>query len=187
MQSFLKNFYKNKVYDEYKNQFIITWVLFDIDKLKVIWYICKKDFLNYFYFLLNNSKIIDWHTFFSKKETIFLDNYYEIIWKEVKNQDLKTIWYIYDIEFDLTNKLKFLHIETWFYFWLELSEIIKKQVIKISFNNILKFEKEYIIINEKEFLKENKKILENIKNLFINVNNPSYNTINFKKIWIEDN
>lgn len=181
MQSFLRNFYKNKVYDEDKNRFTITWVLFDIDNIKVIWYICKKDFLNYFYFLLNNSKIINWYIFFSKKETIFLDNYYEIIWKEVKNQDLKTIWYIYDIEFDLTNKLKFLYIENKFNFWLEITEIIKKQVIKISFNNILKFEKEYIVINDKEFLKENKKILENIKNLFININNPSYNTINLKK------
>ena len=37
------------------------------------------------------------------------------------------------------------------------------------------YEKDYIIIENKNKLKENKNTLENISKIFINIQNPSYN------------
>lgn len=186
MKTFLIDFYQIHVFDNKLNSlWDINWVLFDIDYEKIVWFIYKKNFLTFDYFLLEDIISMNKKIIIKSKNKINSDNYYDIIWKKVKNEDLENIWIIEDIEFDLTYKLKNIIIDCWYIFSsqeiINNSQInIKKDIRKINKNNILSYEKNYILLNDKNILKKNKKILENISKIFINIPKPIYN-INKKK------
>jgi hypothetical protein len=57
---------------------------------------------------------------------------------------------------------------------------LKRNIIKISQKAILAYEKDCVVIQEKQTKKENKKTLENIRKVFINIPEPNYN-LNFNK------
>jgi hypothetical protein len=162
----------------------IVWLIFDIKEEKAIWFIYKKNFINYDYFLFEDILKLDEEKIIvnikDKKDII---NIYEIIGKTVKNEELKNIWTIEDIEFDLNFKLKSIIIDEWYN--LSSLEIvnkkrisIKKWIRKFSKKYIISYEKEYIIVRDKLLIDNNKKSLENFYKIFINVWNPTYN---FKK------
>jgi hypothetical protein len=181
MFSFLSNFNLKKVFDKNKNLLgHIVWVIFDTDHEKIIWFVYKKTFLKYDFFLIqdileNDSDIVikDWNT-----EKI--DNYYDLIWKQVKNIDDKNLWIIHDIEFDITYKLKNLILDGGY----DISSVeflsptklsIKKNYIKISKKAILSYKKDFVLVDDNALIKENKKTFEKISEIFINITNPSYN------------
>ena len=180
LKSFLKDFLDKKIYDlDNKEIWVVSWVIFDINYQKVVWCIYKKWFLQYFYFLFDQVDL--------KQDKIFLKNnltqnteYYELIWKNVKNEDLELIWNIYDIEFDLTNKLKYIYVDNWYNFSLNSKILLEKQILKIHKKNIIDYKKDFLIVKDKQFVKENKKTLENIKKVFINIPKVNYN-INLKE------
>lgn len=174
-QSFLNNYKWALVLNNNKDLlWYISWLLFDVDFEKVIWCIYKKSFLKYWYFLFEDI--------LTKKDFEFIINentnekeFYEIIWKDVKNEDLITLWNIEDIDFDITYKLKNIYIDYWYIFSIKTSKILKKNIIKISKKAILSYEKDFIIIKDKQTIKENKKTFENISKIFINIPTPNYN------------
>lgn len=180
MKTFLSDYKWKKVYNKL-NWLLweITWVLFDIDYEKVVGFIYKKSFLNYQAFLFKNilKENEDW---FLIKETKKIHDFYEIIWKNVKNEDFEHLWYIEDVEFDFNYKIKDIIVDFWYSF-LDFEVIsktkinIKKDIRKISKKSILSYEKDFIVIKDKNVLKENKKTLENISKIFINIKKPSYN------------
>ncbi len=180
MKTFLEDFYQKKIFGEKKNQiWEIYWLLFDIEFEKVVWFIYKKSFLNFESFLFED---ITWEykNWFTIKINTSKTEYYEIIWKKVLNEEWQNLWTIEDIEFDDNNKLKFLIIDWWYNFSgikiINKTKIkVDKDIRKISKENILSYEKDYILIKDKEFIKENKKTLENISKIFINIESPSYN------------
>ncbi len=98
----------------------------------------------------------------------------------MKNQDWKYIGYIYDLDINVVHKLLHIYIDTWYDFSLDRKNLIKRKIIKISVKAILAYEKDFIIIEDKQTIKENKKTLENIRKVFINIPEPNYN-LNFKK------
>ncbi len=174
-QSFL-NTYKWALVSNNKNDLLwyICWLLFDVDYEKVIWCIYKKSFLKYWYFLFED--ILSKKDFeFIIKENTNEKEFYEIIWKDVKNEDFITLWTIEDIDFDLTNKLKNIYIDYWYFFSIWTSRILQRNIIKISKKAILSYQKDFIIIKDKQSIKENKKTLENISKIFINIPTPNYN------------
>lgn len=180
MESFLFDYKWKKILDINKNTiWEISGVIFDVEFEKVIWFIYKKSFLAFKIFLfediiwkLENEFIIK--TKKSKKR------YYEIIWKTIKNEELENIWIVEDIEFDDKYKLKYMIIDWWYIFpsieLINKTKInIKKDIRKVSSSVILSYKKECIIIKDKQSIKENKKTLENISKIFINIKNPSFN------------
>lgn len=187
MKTFLSHFKAKKVYDLENNQiWEISGILFEIDFQKVVWFIYKKSFISYDVFLFEDIFLENEKWFFinlNKTKT----EYYEIIWKNVKNEDFQNLWVVEDVEFDLTNKLKYIIVDCWYNFSnieiLSKTKIsIKKDIRKISQKNIISYQKDYIVVKDKNFLKENKKTFENISKIFINIPNPNYN-INPLKIW----
>lgn len=180
MENFLNDYKSKKVFDLNKNIiWEISWVIYDIDFEKIIWFIYKKSFLSFEIFLIENilKKDEDWFIIKPKKSK---KKYYEIIWKTVKNEEMQNIWFIEDIEFDYNYKLKYIIIDWWYIFpsieIINKTKInIKKDIRKISKKSILSYEKDFIIIEDREFIKENKKTLENISKIFINIKKPSFN------------
>ncbi len=179
-KSFLRDFQGQKVQDwDQTLLWLISWLLFDRDYETVVWCIYKKWFLQYGYFLFDNIK--------EKKENIFIvskrnlsEEFYEIYGKIVKNQQWEMLGYVWDIDFNIVNKLQYIYIDRGYDFSLNVKHLVERKIIKISKKAIISYEDEYILINDKESLKENKKTLENIRKVFINIPNPTY-TINLKK------
>jgi len=180
MESFLLNYKWKKVFDINKN---IIWeisgVVFDIEFEKVIWFIYKKSFLSFWVFLLENI-INKLENGFVIKNKNSKKRYYEIIWKKVLNEEMQNIWFIEDIEFNFKYKLKYIIIDWWYIFpsieIINKTKInIKKDIRKVSSSIILAYKKDCIIIKDKQSIKENKKTLENISKIFINIKNPSFN------------
>lgn len=178
--NFLRDFQAKKVQTEKKEDvWIISWLLFYIDYQKVVWCIYKKWFLQYRYFLFDDVLSQEKNTFFILEKDSSQE-FYEICWKWVKNQDWKYIGYIYDLDINVVHKLLHIYIDTWYDFSLDRKNLIKRKIIKISVKAILAYEKDFIIIEDKQTIKENKKTLENIRKVFINIPEPNYN-LNFKK------
>lgn len=181
MISFLSEYKWRKVFDNlWKNLWYIHWVVFDINYEKVIWFTYKKGFLNYDFFLIDNIIKTDLDNIIINQKYLEKKDYYDLIWIQVKNTNNENLWNIDDIEFDLTYKLKYIIIDMWY----NLSSIdvinpknisIKKSYIKIKKNAILSYKSDYVLIEDKDFVKENKKTLENIAKIFINIPTPSYN------------
>lgn len=167
-----------QVYSQDKNYlWEVVWLLFEISSKKIRGCIYKKWFLELGSFLF-------WDILKKEKESIFISQkdsqkeFYEIMEKKVINTNRRILWSIYDIECDFWNNLKNIFIDTWFSFSLREKNILKKDILQIWEKQIISYEKNAIIIDDTLFLKENKKILENITKVFINIPNPSY-TINF--------
>lgn len=179
-RSFSVNFNQKKVYDK-KNKllWVISGFLFDIDFEKITWCVYKKWFLKYWYFLFEDILSIE-DDFFIINKFKKSKEFYEIIWKIVKNEDGRILWSIDDVEFDITNKLKYIYVDCWYSFLINTSKILQKNISKISKKAILSYEKDCVIIKDKQSIKENKKTLENISKIFINIPTPNYN-INLKK------
>lgn len=179
-KSFLKDFQWKKIQNEsWVDIWILSGMLLDIEHHKIIWCIYKKWFLQYRYFLFddilkeeNNIYII------SEKEQ--KQEFYEIDGKQVKNENGKNIWYVDDIEINLVNKLQYIYINNGYNLSFDRKNILKRNIIKISQKAILAYEKDCVVIQEKQTIKENKKTLENIRKVFINIPEPNYN-LNFKK------
>lgn len=182
MISFLSSYKLKKVFDKNRNLlWDIIWVIFDINYEKIIWFIYKKTFLKYDFFLIQDIlENTDKYILIESSNIEEIDNYYDLIWKQVRNIDNKILWNIDDIEFDITYKLKNLIVDTWY----NISSVevisptklsIKKNFIKISQKAILSYENDYILIDDNNLIKENKKTLEKISETFINIPNPSYN------------
>lgn len=177
------SFFKNKSLKNTKNEVIwdIIWVLFSINKQQVDGFIYKKKFIIYDYFLVENIKKINENEIIIDNESVNdISSNYELIWKNVVNQNWKNLWTIEDIEFDIWFKLKSIIIDEWY----NLSSIevinkkqisIKKNIRKISKKYIISFEKDKVIINDTILIENNKKTLENFYKIFINVGNTSYN------------
>lgn len=187
MISFLLQFKWKKVSLENKKEFWeISWVVFDINYEKIIWFTYKKHFLKYDFFLIKDIISYNDDLFLVKLNTSSWDYFvYDLILKQVRDYSNNILWNIEDIEFDITYKLKNIIIDAWY----NLSSIeiisptkisIKRNLIKISKKAILSYNKDYVLIESRNIIKENKKTLENISKIFINIPNPSYN-INFKK------
>lgn len=183
--SFLHHWYQKKVQDHnWKNLWFISGVLFDRDYEKVRGYIYKKWFLQYRYFLFDDISS-------ESREvcTIEVKNhhkeFYEIIGKQVLNEQWIFLGHINDIEFDVLKKLKYLYIDTGYNLTLEKNNLIRRNIKKMSKKAVLSYEDDFILVQDTQIIKENKKTLENISKIFINIPTPNY-TINFKKLWIEE-
>ena len=104
----------------------------------------------------------------------------------MKNKELKNLGVVYDVEFDKFFNLKSFLVDWWYsisnidYSSNNLKNILKKDFRKFTFKNIIQILEEYIVVEDKNYLKENKKTLENISKIFINIPKPSYN-INLNK------
>jgi len=169
----------------------ITNILFDKDCEKVIWFIFKKSFLSYSFFLIEDviikNKIIlkiEWNKEIKNK------NIYEIINKTVKNENLDNIWVVEDIEFDSRYKLKNLIVNSGLnYSYAKLKNkkhfFISKNVRKISRSKILSYNDNYIIIEDKNFIKKDKKTLEKLSKIFINIPRLNYNINKGIKLCLE--
>ncbi|MGE4444110.1 MAG: PRC-barrel domain-containing protein [Candidatus Altimarinota bacterium] len=179
-KSFLKDFQGKKIQNESGVDIgILSGMLLDIEHHKIIGCIYKKGFLQYRYFLFddilkeeNNIYII------SEKEQ--KQEFYEIDGKQVKNENGKNIGYVDDIEINLVNKLQYIYINNGYNLSFDRKNILKRNIIKISQKAILAYEKDCVVIQEKQTIKENKKTLENIRKVFINIPEPNYN-LNFNK------
>lgn len=182
MISFLSSYKWKKILDKTKNElWEIFWIIFDISQEKIIWFTYKKSFLKYDFFLVQDIKeITKDYLIIESNVQPEIEEYYDLIWKQVKNTNNKILWNIDNIEFDLTYKLKNLIIDVWY----NISSVevisptkisIRKNFINISKKAILSYEKDYVLIDDNTFIKENKKTLEKISEIFINIPNPSYN------------
>lgn len=187
MNSYIKLYKWRSVFDKTKSEIgFISWILLNLDNKKIIWLIYKKWFINYDYilfdkdfFLLNDIYV----------NNLLLDNknYYEIISKKVLNQDFEYLWDVFDVDFDKFFNLKNIYIDCWYEINAntkinkkKIKNFISKKINKFWVKNILEINQNYIIIQDKNILRENKKTLENISKIFINIPKPSYN-INFLK------
>lgn len=172
-QSFLKDFLWRKVLNRKGETGHIVWLLLDIDNEKIVWCIYKKTFLEYGYFLFNSSKlhwdvreVSEWYT---------SQAYYDIIGKTVKNQDSQFVWSVTDLEFDVTFHIKNIYVYIGYHFTFDTNQFIQKHIIKVSNRAILSYEKSSIFIRDKQNVKENKKTLEKLSKIFINIQKPNYN------------
>lgn len=179
-KSFLKDFQWKKIQNEGWNElWVVSWLLLNVDYQKIVWCIYKKWFLQYKYFLLED--IIT-----EEKDILIIDEkdssqeFYEIYWKQVKNEEWKSIWYVDDIEMNIVHKLQYIYVDNGYNLSFDRKNIMKRNIVKISAKAILSYEKHFIVIKEKQTIKENKKTLENIRKVFINIPEPNYN-LNFKK------
>lgn len=179
MKNFLNYKWKNVINQNKTSLWKISWVIFSVKYEKIVWFIFKKNFINYDYFFVENI-VSNWknNVKIENKEKNNFDYIYEIIWKTVKNEDFKIIWTVEDIEFDEYYNLINIIIDEWFSF--SSLEIINKKNIKLkkSFkkvqkNNILSYKKDFIVIKDKESI-NNEKILENFSKIFINMKSPNY-------------
>jgi sporulation protein YlmC with PRC-barrel domain len=178
--NFLHHWYQKKVQNHnWEKLWFISGILFDREYEKIVGCIYKKWFLQYGYFLFedivteNRQKCII-HTRNHQKE------FYEIIGKNVQNQDGVLLGYINDIDFDIGKNLTDIYVDMGYNISLEENNLIKKDMRKISKKAIVSYENDFIVIQDRQTLKENKKTLENISKIFINIPTPNY-TINFKK------
>lgn len=179
-KSFLKDFQWKKIQNEaWIDLWVLSWALLDIDYQKIIGYIYKKWFLQYKYFLFDDILKQENDVFIiSEKES--KQEFYEIDGKQVKNEVGKNIWYIDDIEINIVNKLQYIYVNNGYNLSFDRKNILKRNIVKISAKAILSYEKDFVVIQEKQTIKENKKTLENIRKVFINIPEPNYN-LNFKK------
>lgn len=187
MISFCKKYKWESVFDVNKQKiWIISWIILDLNNQKLVWFIYKKSFLNYDFFIFDDDFILNKKIIITKTNNEIKSNYYDIIWKQVKNKELKNLGVVYDVEFDKFFNLKSFLVDWWYsisnidYSSNNLKNILKKDFRKFTFKNIIKILEEYIIVEDKNYLKENKKTLENISKIFINIPKPSYN-INLNK------
>lgn len=167
--------FKNKTVFLNNNE---IWTIYDLIfskiELKVVWFVIKKNLINYSYFYFKDIESIDLNKVIIKNElsNINSDNY-EIIWKSVYDLLENKIWFVDDIDFNsLTWKLLAfsLDINRNYYFINRFSSNLRqKNYIKINSKNIISLEKDRIIIKTNNSIKESKKILENINKFFINV------------------
>jgi len=74
--------------------------------------------------------------------------------------------------------LQYIYIESGYFLSLDRKNLFQRNTRKISAKAIVSYEKESIIIKDIPFIKENKKTLENIRKVFINIPEPNYN-LNF--------
>lgn len=177
-KTFLQHFQWKRVQNK-KSQDIweISGFVFDIAFQKVVGCIYKKWFLQYKYFLFEDI--------LEQKEDIFLivekqreNEWYEIYGKRVQDEYANNLGYIYDIEINGVHKLQYIYIEGWYFFSLDRKHLLQRDIRKVSAKAILSYEKESVIINHTPTIKENKKTLENIRKVFINIPEPNYN-LNF--------
>lgn len=180
MKNFLNYKWKNVINQDKISLWKISWIIFSVKNEKIMWFIFKKNFISYDYFFVENM-ISNWKNNIKIKDdkNSKFEYIYEIIWKIVKNEELKIIWTIEDIEFDEYYNLINIIIDEWFSF--SSLEIINKKNIKLkkSFkkiqkNNVISYKKDFIIIKDKESINNEKKILENFSKIFINIKSPNY-------------
>lgn len=182
MNSYINNYKWRTVFDINNNQiWNISWLLLNLDNKKIIWLIYRKNFLNYWYITFNKINFLN-------EDIIVYDNnilkntiYYEILSKKVFNQEWKYLWEIFDVEFDVFFNLKNVYIDLWYKInktktkKRKIDNLFLKEIQKFSIKNIIEINKDYLIVQDINYLKENKKNLDKISNIFININNPSYN------------
>lgn len=159
----------------------VVWVLFSIKNEEIKWFIVKKSFITYDYFLIEDIKEVNENEIIiNKNEKSEIEFTYEIIWKIVKNEEKRSLWIVQDLEFDNFYKLKSIIIDEWYFLsWIEIVDkkqlTIKKSLRKVSKKHIISYEKDCIIIKDKLLIDNNKKNLENFYKIFITMWNPSYN------------
>lgn len=178
--SFLHHRYQKKVQNHnWENLWFVFGVLFDRDYEKVMGYIYKKWFLQYGYFLFEDivSETNESCTVHMKNHN---KEFYEIIGKPVINEQWIFLGHINDIEFDILKKLKYFYVDMGYNLSLEKKNLIKRNIRKMSKKAVLSYEDDFILIQDTQMIKENKKTLENISKIFINIPTPNY-TINLKK------
>lgn len=170
-------------FSSFKNNIVICnnieiWTIYDLIfsqiDYKVVWFIIKKNIINYSYFYFKDIESISFDKIVIKKELSSIDtNSYEIIWKWVYDLLNNKLWIVDDIEFhSLTWKLLSISVEInkWLYLISRFRNSLRqKNFIKINARNIISLEKDKIIIKNSNSIKESKKILENINKFFINV------------------
>lgn len=177
-QSFLQHFQWKRIQNEkYEDIWEISGFIFDIAFQKVVGCIYKKWFLHYTYFLFE--------AILEQKENMYVivekdseNEWYEICGKRVQNEYGSHLWYICDVEINITHTLQYIYIESGYFLSLDRKNLFQRNTRKISAKAIVSYEKESIIIKDTTFIKENKKTLENIRKVFINIPEPNYN-LNF--------
>lgn len=187
MQDFLLDFKWKKVFWLKDNMlWEICWVLFDIEYEKVIWFVLKKNFLEKSWILLLDIISLSSEYISVSQEKTFDIYDYDLYLKQVRSSiDGKVIGNVENIFFDSHYKLKNIYIDAWYHFssleFITPTKIsIRKNILSIAKKKILSYQKDFILVENIESLKENKKTLEKISKIFINIPNPSY-TLNFKK------
>lgn len=182
MNSYI-NSYKWRIVFDINNDQIwnISWLLLNLDNKKIIWIIFRKRFLNYGYIYFNKNNFLNEDIIIDNKD-IFKDTlHYEILSKKVFNQEWIYLWEIFDVEFDVFFNLKNIYIDLWYKInkiktkKRKIDNLFLKEFQKFSVKNIIEINKDYLIVQDINYLKENKKNLEKISNIFINIPNPSYN------------
>lgn len=186
MMSFFSQIYLKHIFsNDFQDLWEIVGTVFDVWSWKILWCVVKRNFLKYGYFLfsdlksvLDNEKIFVWEVY------EYNENIYDLYLKQVRD-NFWVIGNIIDIEIEEgTWKLKNIIVDAGY----NLSSIelvsptkisIKKNIIELSKNAIISFEKDFLFIESNNVLKENKKTLENISKIFINIPKHSYN-INLK-------
>lgn len=190
MLSYLDIKSKNIKDEEWNQLWLVSDIIFDKDYARISWIVYKTGIISYDFF--NVSDILENDDIIKIKKNENKDNInenYNIIWKIVKNKSEKKLGTVEDIEFDeIWWILETLIISLWFDLSsIELREAsisIRKEIRKIPKKKILSFEENYIIIEDNSIIKEEKKYLENLSKIFINVANQSY-TLN-KIVWQEN-
>lgn len=177
MQTFKNNYYWNSVFNhnwDILGKISSFW--FDISKWKIIWFFYGKNFWdNNFFYITDILKIKNNKIFIQKKDYLNKD-FYQLISKQVKNDRLSYIWYVYDVELDFNFKIKNLIINNWYDIFKPNTKI--KNKLSISKESIISYNRFFIIINDKNLSLNN--TIENIYNFFINIQSPNY-FINKKK------
>lgn len=180
METFYSQYYKKEVQTISKKRlWEIVSFTFDCVTQKCEGFIYKKSFLRFWFFYIKDARIQD--NIFYVDETFDEEvQRYELLGKKVVNQFWQSLGEVEDIEWDLNFKLKSIIVDAWYHMSsLEVIHpwkiTIKKQIRKISKNKILQYFDTFILVEERSFLKENKKILENIYKTFINIPKTSYN------------
>jgi len=184
--SFLSHFQWKKVFTQNKEElWEISWVIFQVGTQKIIGFIYKKSFLQYAHFFIEDIILNTNDSCIIKKMFPNQEGIYDLILKQVRDDFSQVIWNIQDIEWDeYSYTLENIIIDAGY----NLSSIeilspskisIKKTILKVSKKAIISYGKDYLLIENNQRIKENKKTLENISKIFINIQNPSY-TINLK-------
>lgn len=182
MMSFFSQIHSRHIFSkELIDLWEIVWVCFDAWTQKIGWWIIKKNFLKYEYFLFTDlASSLDEEKILVIQTHTFDENIYDLYLKQVRD-NFWVIGNIIDIEIEAgTWKLKNIIIDAGYNFAsvevISPTKIsIKKNIIELSKDAIISFEKDFVLIESNNTLKENKKTLENISKIFINIPRTSYN------------
>lgn len=167
LQTFQKDFFWWEVWESsIKCIWYIVWIVFDISTQKCIWctYQSKSNDKRAFFF--EDIKDI-WGWIIRLKNLREKTLFYDIIGKKVQNQSGVDLGYTNDVEFDSFYNLISFGMEKKYF--LPFPNFVSQKIPQTA---IMQYKKDIIIVQDTLFIKENKKWLEKLWKIFINI--PEY-------------